>query len=94
MDVQLKILRYNPEKDTQPYFQDFTVKNVSNDWRLLDVLQEIKWQQDGTLTYRYSCAHGICGSDGMKVNGKNRLACCLLLKYINTKQTIEVELFP
>lgn len=94
MDVQLKILRYNPEKDTQPYFQDFTVKGVSNDWRLLDVLQEIKWQQDGTLTYRYSCAHGICGSDGMKVNGKNRLACSLLLKDINTKKTIVVEPLP
>jgi len=85
MDVQLKILRYNPENDKEPFFQDFTVKNVNEDWRLLDILHEIKWNQDGTLTFRRSCAHGICGSDAMKVNGKNKLACALLLKDINTK---------
>ena len=90
MDVQLKILRYNPENDREPYFQDFTVKNVNDDWRLLDVLHEIKWNQDGTLTFRRSCAHGICGSDAMKVNGKNKLACALLLKDINTKKTITI----
>ncbi len=94
MDVQLKILRYNPEKDKEPYFQEFNVKNVSADWRLLDVLHEIKWNYDGTLTFRRSCAHGICGSDGMKINGKNRLACALLLKDINTKRPITIEPLP
>ncbi len=94
MDVQLKILRYNPENDKEPYFQDFTVKNVNDDWRLLDVLHEIKWNQDGTLTFRRSCAHGICGSDAMKVNGKNKLACALLLKDINTKKAITIEPLP
>ncbi len=94
MDIQLKILRFNPEKDKQPYFQDFNVKNVSDDWRLLDVLHEIKGNYDGTLTFRRSCAHGICGSDGMKVNGKNKLACGLLLKDINTKKTIVIEPLP
>lgn len=94
MDVQLKILRYNPENGKEPYFQDFKVKNVSEDWRLLDVLHEIKWNYDGTLTFRRSCAHGICGSDAMKVNGKNRLACALLLKDINYKKTIVIEPIP
>jgi succinate dehydrogenase / fumarate reductase iron-sulfur subunit len=94
MDVQLKILRFDPEKDKQPYFQDFNVKNVSDDWRLLDVLHEIKANYDGSLTFRRSCAHGICGSDGMKINGKNKLACSLLLKDINTKKTIVIEPLP
>lgn len=94
MDIQLKILRYNPEKDKEPYFQDFNVKNVNDDWRLLDVLHEIKWNYDGTLTFRRSCAHGICGSDGMKINGRNRLACSLLLKDINTSKPIIIEPLP
>ena len=82
MDITLKIQRYNPEKDDKPYFQDFHLKDVNENMRLLDVLHEIKWHFDGSLTFRRSCAHGICGSDGMKVNGKNRLACSLLLKDI------------
>lgn len=94
MDIQLKILRYNPEKDKEPYFQDFNLNNVSEDWRLLDVLHEIKWNYDGTLTFRRSCAHGICGSDGMKINGRNRLACSLLLKDINTRKPIIIEPLP
>lgn len=94
MDIQLKILRFDPEKNTQPYYQDFNVKNVTDDWRLLDVLHEIKANYDGSLTFRRSCAHGICGSDGMKVNGKNKLACALLLKDINTKKTIVIEPLP
>jgi len=94
MDIQVKILRYNPEKDKEPYYQDFNVKNVGEDWRLLDVLHEIKWNYDSTLTFRRSCAHGICGSDGMKVNGKNKLACALLLKYINTKKPIVIDPLP
>lgn len=94
MDIQVKILRYNPEKDKEPYYQDFNVKNVSEDWRLLDVLHEIKWNYDSSLTFRRSCAHGICGSDGMKVNGKNKLACALLLKYINTRKPIVIDPLP
>ena len=48
--------------------------------RVLDALNEVKWHQDGTLAFRRSCAHGICGSDGMVINGRNRLACKVLLK--------------
>lgn len=94
MDLHVKILRYNPEKDEQPHFQDFHLQNISNDMRVLDVLHEIKWKHDGTLTFRRSCAHGICGSDGMKINGKNRLACALLLKDINTSKPITIEPLP
>jgi succinate dehydrogenase / fumarate reductase iron-sulfur subunit len=94
MEVKVKILRYNPEKNTEPYFEDFTVPDVDPKWRLLDVLHEIKWKYDGTLTFRRSCAHGICGSDGMKINGKNRLACTVLLQDLNFNKPIVIEPLP
>jgi succinate dehydrogenase / fumarate reductase iron-sulfur subunit len=94
MELSVKILRYNPEKDSKPYFQEYKVPGVAEDWRLLDVLHEIKWKLDGTLTFRRSCAHGVCGSDGIRVNGKNRLACSILLKDLNYKKTIIIEPLP
>src|SRR5690606_2496819 len=63
--------------------------NVEPTDRLLDALNQIKWDQDGTLTYRRSCAHGVCGSDAMRVNGRNRLACTMLMKDLGKKVTIE-----
>ncbi|MBE2254948.1 MAG: succinate dehydrogenase iron-sulfur subunit [Ignavibacteria bacterium] len=93
-NLNISILRYNPEKDDKPYYQDFTLTEWSKDMRVLDVLHEIKWKHDGTLTFRRSCAHGICGSDGMKINGKNRLACSLLLGDINTNKPIVIEPLP
>ncbi len=56
---------------------------------MLDALNKIKWYQDGTLTYRRSCAHGICGSDAMRINGRNRLACKVLMGELGQKITIE-----
>jgi succinate dehydrogenase / fumarate reductase iron-sulfur subunit len=94
MELKVRILRYNPEKDTKPYYQDYLLPDVSPDMRILDILHEIKWKYDGTLTFRRSCAHGICGSDGMKINGKNRLACSILLKDLNFKDTITIEPLP
>ncbi|HZA60762.1 MAG TPA: succinate dehydrogenase iron-sulfur subunit, partial [Actinomycetota bacterium] len=57
--------------------------------RLLDALHEVKWHQDGTLALRRSCAHGICGSDAMLINGKNDLACKVLVKQVAPKVSIE-----
>ncbi len=88
MDVQLKILRYNPETDEQPHFEEYTVKAEPMD-RLLDCLHAVKWHHDSSLALRRSCAHGICGSDAMVINGVNALACKLLVK--NLKQPITVE---
>jgi succinate dehydrogenase / fumarate reductase iron-sulfur subunit len=88
MDVQLRILRYNPEIDTEPHFEDYTVKAEPMD-RLLDCLHAVKWHHDSSLALRRSCAHGICGSDAMVINGVNALACKLLVK--NLKQPITVE---
>ncbi len=68
------IFRYNPEKDQQPYFRDYRL-NPSETWSVLDCLNEIKWRQDETLTFRRSCRSGICGSCAMNINGENALAC-------------------
>lgn len=88
MDVTLRIKRYNPEVDVKPVFKEYVVAVEPTD-RVLDALNEIKWQQDGTLTYRRSCAHGICGSDAMRINGRNRLACKILMQELGKKITIE-----
>ena len=72
-DVTLRIRRYNPEVDAEPHWEDYRVTVHGTD-RLLDALHKIKWDQDGTLTFRRSCAHGVCGSDAMRINGRNRQA--------------------
>ncbi len=89
MQVTLKILRYNPEKDQKPHYQTFQVQAEPTD-RVLDMLEDIKGSQDGTLTFRRSCAHGVCGSDAMRINGRNLLACKVLLQDLETDE-ITVE---
>ncbi|ACQ81198.1 succinate dehydrogenase and fumarate reductase iron-sulfur protein [Beutenbergia cavernae DSM 12333] len=90
-DVTLRIERYDPDAaDPKPYWQEFTVRAHGTD-RLLDALHSIKWDQDGSLTFRRSCAHGVCGSDAMRINGRNRLACKTLLKDLNPEKVITVE---
>jgi succinate dehydrogenase / fumarate reductase iron-sulfur subunit len=79
MQVTLKIRRYNPEIDSEPHWESYTVDAQPTD-RILDALHKVKWEIDGTLTFRRSCAHGICGSDAMRINGRNRLACKTLVK--------------
>jgi succinate dehydrogenase / fumarate reductase iron-sulfur subunit len=93
MQVTFRILRYNPEKDSEPHFQDFRI-DAHPTMTVLDALHQIKWNLDGTLTFRRSCAHGICGSDGMKINGKNGLACSILLKDLNMSKAITIEPLP
>lgn len=88
MDLTLRIKRYNPEIDLRPYWQEFNIDVVPTD-RVLDVLNEIKWEQDGTLSFRKSCAHGICGSDAMVINGVNRLACKVLVQDLGNVITVE-----
>lgn len=88
MQVDLKIKRFKPEVDTQPHWETYRLDAEPTD-RLLDVLNQIKWYIDGSLAYRRSCAHGICGSDAMRINGFNRLACKILVKDLGPKITIE-----
>ncbi len=88
MKVRVRIKRFNPEKDPRPYWADYEVPTDPFD-RVLDVLHYIKWNLDGTLALRRSCAHGICGSDAMLINGRNRLACKVLVKELGTRITVE-----
>jgi succinate dehydrogenase / fumarate reductase iron-sulfur subunit len=88
LDVQLKILRFNPEKDSEAHFEDYTVQAEPMN-TLLACLHSLKWYQDSSLALRRSCAHGICGSDAMLVNGQNALACKVLVR--DLKQPIRVE---
>ena len=74
--MRFSIYRYNPEVDTKPYMQDFEVDVKANECQMvLDALNVIKGNIDDSLTLRRSCREGICGSDGMNINGKNGLAC-------------------
>lgn len=89
MKVTFKIKRFNPEIEDTPHWQSYTIEADPKD-RVLDCLLHIKRTKDGTLTFRYSCAHGVCGSDGMMINGTNRLACQVLLHDLKSK-TIKIE---
>jgi succinate dehydrogenase / fumarate reductase iron-sulfur subunit len=88
MKVHLKIQRYNPEKDSKPWWSEHDVEAEQTD-RVLDALHQVKWYHDGTLTLRRSCAHGICGSDAMRINGRNALACKVLIKDAGSKITVQ-----
>jgi succinate dehydrogenase / fumarate reductase iron-sulfur subunit len=90
LDVTLKIRRYDPERDTEPHWETYSVTCLGTD-RILDALHKIKWEQDGSLTFRRSCAHGVCGSDAMRINGRNRLACKTLVKDLDFSEPILVE---
>lgn len=72
--VTVRVQRFNPDVDKQPLFQDFPVA-MTPDTTILDALHQIKAGQDGTLTFRRSCRHAICGSCAMNINGRNTLAC-------------------
>jgi succinate dehydrogenase / fumarate reductase iron-sulfur subunit len=88
MEVQLRIRRYDPEVDQGPHWEPYTVEAEPTE-RVLDLLHKVKWYQDGTLTFRRSCAHGVCGSDAMLINGRNRLACEYLVKDAGTRISVE-----
>ena len=90
MDVTVRILRYNPEVSEESRWESYQVTAEPTD-RVLDALHKVKWDLDGSLTFRRSCGHGVCGSDAMRINGKNRLACKTLIKDVNPADPITVE---
>ncbi len=89
MERTFRIFRFDPSKDKKPYYKEYTVA-VRPGMTVLDALWEIKGKQDGTLSYRRSCRHGICGSCAMTINGKNTLACETQLAEVKRKK-IELE---
>ena len=74
MEITIKIFRYNPEKDKRGHYETYKLDGDEND-RVLDVLEYVKGTMDGTLSFRRSCAHGVCVSDAIRINGRNMLAC-------------------
>ena len=88
IDLTLKIRRYNPEVREDSWWDEFQIQSDPMD-RLLDALHQVKWYRDGTLALRRSCAHGICGSDAMMINGHNALACKVLVRDVAPKVTVE-----
>jgi succinate dehydrogenase / fumarate reductase iron-sulfur subunit len=88
MKVQVKIKRFIPERDEKPWWGEYEVEARATD-RVLDLLHHIKDFQDGTLAFRRSCGHGVCGSDAMRINGRNLLACKALVRDVGSKITIE-----
>jgi succinate dehydrogenase / fumarate reductase, iron-sulfur subunit len=89
-EVTVRIRRFNPELSDQAHWEDFPLTMQGTD-RVLDALHKIKWEHDGSLSFRRSCAHGVCGSDAMRINGRNRLACKVLLKDLNLAKPVTVE---
>ena len=94
MKVHLKIRRFDPERDPNPWWGEYDVEAEATD-RVLDVLHTVKDHMDGTLSFRRSCGHGVCGSDAMRINGRNLLACKALIKDLGTHITVQPLLaFP
>ena len=88
MQVTLRVRRFNPETDSESRIETYDVPADPMD-RVLDLLHWVKWNVDGSLTFRRSCAHGICGSDAMLINGTNRLACKVLVREVGDQITVE-----
>lgn len=90
--LNVKVLRYNPDTDKKPYWKTYELE-TEDDVTILDVLNEIHWNIDGTLAYRRSCRSAICGSCAMKVNGRNVLACETGLHQFNSHK-LKIEPLP
>jgi succinate dehydrogenase / fumarate reductase iron-sulfur subunit len=88
MEITIEIFRYNPEKDKRGHYETYKVEGTENE-RVLDLLEYIKGNYDGTLSFRRSCAHGVCGSDAVRINGRNMLACKTLVRDVG--EIIKVE---
>ncbi|HVL52903.1 MAG TPA: succinate dehydrogenase iron-sulfur subunit [Vitreimonas sp.] len=86
MHVDLRILRYDPERDRKQHWETYGVECDPKMDRVLDLLHRVKYEQDGSLTFRRSCAHGVCGSDAMLINGRNRLACKIRVEQLGNRR--------
>ena len=79
MEIKLRIFRFDPRVDQGPRHDEYTVEAEPGE-RILDCLNRIKWELDGSLSFRMSCAHGVCGSCALRINGRCTLACQSLVK--------------
>lgn len=89
MKYYISVYRYNPQVDNKPHMKEYELDIPDgSDMMVLDALNQIKQQQDATLSYRRSCREGVCGSDGMNINGKNGLACITPISSLNTNKIV------
>ena len=88
MQVTVKVFRYSPEVDKKFHYETYTLEADETE-RILDLLELIKGHHDGSLSFRRSCAHGVCGSDAMRINGKNMLACKTLVRDVGANILVE-----
>jgi succinate dehydrogenase / fumarate reductase iron-sulfur subunit len=88
MQIELRILRYDPERDAKPHWASYDVEADPKLDRVLDLLHRVKYDHDGSLTFRRSCGHGVCGSDALMINGRNRLACKERIEKLGRKISI------
>jgi succinate dehydrogenase / fumarate reductase iron-sulfur subunit len=93
MKCTFVIYRFKPGIDQVARYQEYTIEAEPTD-KILDCLNKIRWEQDPTLGYRYSCAHGICGSDSMMINGRIQLACQRLVRDFKTANNFVIEPLP
>lgn len=94
MQVKFSIYRYNPDVDNAPYMQDMSLDIAEgSDMMVLDALMTLK-EKDPTLSFRRSCREGVCGSDGMNMNGKNGLACITPLSDLLSKGKVILRPLP
>jgi succinate dehydrogenase / fumarate reductase, iron-sulfur subunit len=93
MKIVLRVRRFLPGTDPAPHDRDYTVEVEPTD-RVLDALLKVKSEQDGSLSFRSSCAHGVCGSDAMLIQGKERLACKTLVRDVAVKPMDVVSVAP
>lgn len=88
-NISLSIYRYNPDVDTKPYMQEYWMTIAPNsDPMLLTLLERLKAEQDASISFRRSCREGVCGSDGMNINGTNGLACITHLSDLKTDKIV------
>ncbi|MDC0922701.1 succinate dehydrogenase iron-sulfur subunit [bacterium] len=91
--ISINIYRYNPEKDQFPYMQTYKFEQPKRDIMVLELLNQLK-EKDPTISYRRSCREGVCGSDGMNINGKNGLACITPLSSVLQKNKLDLRPLP
>ncbi len=93
MNLKVSLYRYNPEKDKFPYMQNFSIEKPTKDVMVLDLLHLLK-ENDSSISFRRSCREGVCGSDGMNINGKNGLACITPLSDALKGNKLELRPLP
>ena len=91
--LHVSLYRYNPEEDKFPYMKKYTIEKPEKDIMVLDLLHLLK-EEDQSVSYRRSCREGVCGSDGMNINGKNGLACITPISSVIKKNSIELRPLP